>query len=170
MIYMVEITIGDPVVEIEWNAWYATYLKVLLGLPGFQTGQRFKIPGSSRAQYMAMYTVASPAVFESAQYKAAGGGGNASARFRPAYKDWRRNLFEAPGPAPNVPEGHVLLVADRPSPGGAPFDWLTTVGLHKTTPFRGLAVLPATESAGFASPDQGSLTLYAPITPQLSAA
>ena len=76
-IYMVEHLFARPEWEAEWNAWYEGNLKVLLGVPGFRTGQRFRSAGVE-PRYMAMYTVDSPAVFDSAVYKAAGGGGTNS--------------------------------------------------------------------------------------------
>lgn len=170
MIYMVEHIIGMPALESEWNAWYAGYLKVLLAVPGFITAQRFKVCGSARSSYMAMYTVDSAAVFDSAAYRRGGGGGNASARFRPAYQSWQRNLFEGPARAPAVSQDQVLVAADRAAPAGAPFDWWIAVGLQKTTPYRGIAVMSAAEAARYAGAQDGSFMTYSPLTPQLSAA
>ena len=59
-IYMVEHLFARPEWEAEWNAWYEGNLKVLLGVPGFRTGQRFRSAGVE-PRYMAMYTVDSPA-------------------------------------------------------------------------------------------------------------
>ena len=60
-IYMVEHLFSRPDWEAQWNAWYEGNLKVLLGVPGFLTGQRFRSAGSA-PRYMAMYTVDSPDV------------------------------------------------------------------------------------------------------------
>ena len=170
MIYMVEHTIGMPDIEPEWNAWYAGYLKVLLAVPGIQATQRFRIAGSKPSRYMAVYTLTSGDVFESAIYKASGGGGNASARFRPAYQSWTRNLFDAPNGVPGVAMDQVLVTADRAAPGGKPFDWLTTVGLQKTTPFRGVAVMSVDEAARLSATLAGDITIYTPMTPRMSGA
>jgi hypothetical protein len=142
-IYMVEHQFSRPDWEVEWNAWYEGNLKVILGVPGFRTGQRFRST-SAAPRYMAMYTVDSPAVFESAAYKAAGGGGTNSQRFREAYQVWIRNLFDAAQAIPHIGPKEYLLVEDT-SDGSAPLkagvQRMTCVGLHKTTAFRCLSVL-----------------------------
>lgn len=144
-IYMVEHLFVRPDWEAEWNAWYEGNLKVLLGVPGFRTGQRFRGTGAE-PRYMAMYTIDSPAVFESADYKAAGGGGTNSQRFREAYRIWIRNLFEVMQPIPNVGLHEYLLVEDAAdadatlSPGAMR---MRSTGLHRTTPYRCLRVLPS---------------------------
>ena len=167
MIYIVEHTIGMPEIEKEWNEWYGGYLKILLAVPGIQTTQRFVVAASKPSRYMAMYSITSGDVFDSDSYKKSGGGGNASARFRPAYQSWTRNLFESAGHAPAVAPDQTLLVADRALPGGAPFEWLRTVGLHQTTPYRGLAVLTRADAAHFLREAQGEFVAYIPLTPQL---
>jgi len=167
MIYMVQHVFADPALEQAWNEWYAEYVHVLVAVPGIHTGQRFKAVGTAEPCYMAMYTVESAAVFESEIYLKSGGGGTASARFRPGYKTWTRNLL-AGADAPAVGEGEVLLVLDRDRPdntvqAGQPL-WLKSEGLHMTTPYRGLLVLDAAASRG---PREPRDLLYAPLTPQL---
>ena len=144
-IYMVEHLFSRPDWEAEWNAWYEGNLKVLLGVPGFLTGQRFRSAGAA-PRYMAMYTVDSPAVFDSAVYKAAGGGGSNSQRFREAYQIWIRNLFDTVQAIPNVGPRDYLLMEDT-SDGNTPLkpgvQRMTCSGLQRTTPFRCLSVLPS---------------------------
>ena len=113
-IYMVQHAFSKPEWEQEWNEWYAGNLIVLMKVPGFITGQRFKALDGSPPRYMAMYTVSSPEVFESAIYTQSGGGGTASQRFRPAYSVWIRNLFEGLSQAPDVHADEVLMVLDSP--------------------------------------------------------
>ena len=144
-IYMVEHLFSRPEWEAEWNAWYEGNLKVILGVPGFRTGQRFRNAGAA-PRYMAMYTVDSPDVFESAVYKAAGGGGTNSQRFREAYQVWIRNLFDTTQAIPNVAAHEFLLVEDAgddSTPLKPGSQRMRCVGLHKTTPFRCLSVLPS---------------------------
>jgi hypothetical protein len=143
-IYMVEHLFSRPDWEAEWNAWYEGNLKVLLSVPGFRTGQRFK-SSDGTPRYMAMYTV-DPGVFDSDVYKNSGGGGTASRRFREAYKIWIRNLFDTAQAIPNIGAQEFLLVqdaADGSTPLAAGVQRMTCVGLHKTTPFRCLSVLPS---------------------------
>ena len=42
MIYTVELNFSDPARTGEWNAWYESYLKKLITLPGLSTAQRFR--------------------------------------------------------------------------------------------------------------------------------
>jgi hypothetical protein len=148
-IYMVEHLFARPEWEVEWNAWYEGNLKVLLGVPGFRSGQRFR-SAAVEPRYMAMYTVDSPAVFDSAVYKAAGGGGANSQRFREAYQIWIRNLFDSTQPIPNVEQQEYLLVedtVDASMPLKPGVQRMTCSGFHKTTPYRCLSVLQAPPQA-----------------------
>ena len=167
-IYMVQHAFSRPDWEEEWNAWYGGNLKVLMGVPGFRTGQRFKALDGFPPRYMAVYTVDSPDVFESKRYLDAGGGGTNSQRFRPAYQVWIRNLFEGIDAAPEIRDGDYLVSVDSNArdldvPGVQPI-WLKSTGFHMTTPYRGIAA---------ASRDQveplrrnNSVTVYQPITAQ----
>lgn len=146
MIYMVEHTFCLPELEDEWNAWYFGNLGVLLAVPGFHSAQRFRVPQSQPPRYMAMYTVDGPETFTSEIYVKAGGNGANSVRFRPAYQVWIRNLFAGVDPAPDVPAGHCLVTLDAAAPRSdppAPMSWAQSVDFHKTTPYRGFAVVAA---------------------------
>ena len=168
-IYMVQHAFSRPDWEDEWNAWYGGNLKVLLGVQGFRTGQRFKALDGAPPRYMAVYTVDSPDVFESRIYKDAGGGGTNSRRFRPAYEIWIRNLFEGVAVAPNVREGEYLVCVDSAAPDvelpGVPLAWLHSTGFHKTTPYRALGVVAQQDAAERVRGVSG-VTVYRPITAQ----
>lgn len=166
LIYMVEHTIALPHIEEEWSEWVTSYLRSLLEVPGIRTIQRFKVQGSKPARYLSMHNLASADVFESVPYKSRGGGGNASARFRPAYQSWTRNLFDAALPAPAVQSSEVLFVLDASSPRGPQYDWMPAVGLHMSTPFRGLAIAPANAVAASGKAELCAATLYTPLSPQ----
>ncbi|MGZ5171275.1 MAG: sugar ABC transporter, partial [Burkholderiales bacterium] len=126
-IYMVQHAFSRPDWEDEWNAWYGNNLKVLLSVPGFRTGQRFKALDGSPPRYMAVYTVDSPDVFDSRFYKDAGGGGTNSQRFRPAYHVWIRNLFEGIKAAPAICDDEYLVSVDSTTQNvelpGVPLTW-----------------------------------------------
>ena len=94
MIYTVELNFSDPGREVEWNAWYETYLTQLVSLPGLTTAQRFRAltPGTPAWAYLAIYSVASLEVFASDAYRGIGGDGQASRRFREAIRR-RRNVY-----------------------------------------------------------------------------
>ena len=168
-IYMVQQVFARPDWEEEWNAWYAGNLKVLMSVPGFRTGQRFKSVEGVPPRYMAMYTVDSPDVFETQIYKDSGGGGTASQRFRPAYQVWIRNLFEGVTVAPAVQEGQCLLMLDADASNvqlaGVPLAMMPCTGFHKTTSWRGLGIVD--EARMQSLPKTDGLTIYRPITSQL---
>ena len=167
-IYMVEHGFARPDWEADWNAWYASNMTVLLGVPGFRTGQRFRRLGSALPRYMAMYTLDSTDVLESQAYKNAGGGGVKSARFRPAYEIWIRNLFEGAESAPNVTPGQYLVLFDAVQPLKELRDraivWMNSVGLHRTTPVRGLYVVAESDVDDLDLSQANGM--YAPITAQ----
>jgi hypothetical protein len=168
MIYMVEHVFSLPELEREWNEWYTAQIRIMLGVPGIRSAQRFRsLAGASPPRYMAMYNFDSPAVFDSAPYKQIGGGGTWSERFRPAYQVWVRNLFDAPGPAPAIGDGQGILVRDAGSPDGGGLAggkslWLEAVALHKTTPYRELTVLDAETASRLAGEGRG--VAYQPTT------
>ena len=168
-IYMVQHSFAKPEWEQEWNDWYAGNLPVLMSVPGFLTGQRFKSPDGNPPRYMAMYTVREPGVFQSETYIAKGGNGVNSQRFRPAYQVWIRNLLEGIAQAPEVKPGEALLVVDSPERVGPhvdlPLAWLETTGFHKSTPWRGLAVVTAAQAERVRNDPR--VIVYEPITAQL---
>ncbi len=150
--------------ETEWSDWYNENLKVLLAVPGFRTAQRFRNVGES-PRYLAVYTVDSPAVFQTPVYIAAGGNGANSARFRPAYQLWQRNLFDDKEFAMAVDTRKYLLVedvADAGTPARPGAQRLPCTGMHKTTAFRDLTEVPAPPEA---LPENA--LCYRPLTPRL---
>ena len=172
MIYMVDHIYADPATEPAWHEWYAGYLHKLVSVPGIHSAQRFKAIGVTPSRYLAMYSIDSADVYESAGYKNIGGGGSQSKRFQPAYQLWTRNLFEGATRAPAVAEGQRLLVWDRPDAHGdggslaTRATWVEAVGLHMTTKYRAFVVLDAGEVALASSVPDGRL--YAPFTPVIS--
>ncbi len=168
MIYMVEHVFSLPELEQEWNDIYTAQTRIMVGVPGLLTAQRFRIMGDAAPpRYMALYNVESAAVFESAPYKNIGGGGTWSARFRPAYQVWIRNLFETGATAPAVADDQAILVFDAARPGDYPPasrqpQWMKSVGFHMTTPYRALAVLSASDAKEVATSGQG--ICYRPVT------
>jgi hypothetical protein len=111
MIYMIEIDYADPASEPEWSAWYDTYLKQLVTVPGIETAQRLWSDSPGARRHLAIYTLESPAVYESAEYRAVGGGGNASAKWRSHIRR-RRNLFDGLARVPEVSADGVLLMTE----------------------------------------------------------
>jgi hypothetical protein len=171
MIYIVDHIFNDPATEPVWHAWYAAYLQRLLSVPGIHSAQRFKAIGHTPSRFLAMYSIDSEDVYSSEGYKAIGGGGSQSARFHSAYQMWTRNLFAGLDRAPPVAADKRLLVWDRIAREDtgviAPrVTWLDSVGLHKTTPCRAIAILDAAE-LDTVPPPAGSI-LYEPFTDYLT--
>ena len=173
MIYMVDHVYADPTTEPAWHEWYAGYLQKLVAVPGIDTAQRFRAIGCAPPRYLAMYSIASPDVYESDAYRNMGGGGSQSVRFHGAYGMWTRNLFEGASRAPAVRDGQRVLVFDRDRPGddsplASRATWLHAVGLHMTTKYRAFVVLDAGEAVAPSS-IPGSF-LYEPFTPLITSA
>jgi hypothetical protein len=163
-IYMVEQLFARADWEQEWSDWYNGNLNVLLAVPGFRSAQRFRNAGAS-PRYLAIYTIDSPAVFQTQTYIDAGGNGANSVRFRPAYQMWKRNLFDDKMPATNVDISKYLLVedmADARAPLRPGARRLPCTGMHQTTAFRDLAVLAEPLAAL-----RDSAVCYRPLTPML---
>ena len=111
MIYMIEIDYADPASEAEWNAWYDTYLRDLVTVPGIETAQRFRGITRAAKAHLAVYTLASLSVYGEPRYREIGGGGHASAAWR-AHIRRRRNLYAGVDRVPEVTAGSVLLVTE----------------------------------------------------------
>jgi hypothetical protein len=169
---MVDHIYTDPATEGEWHEWYAGYLPKLLSVPGLSSAQRFKAVGTTPSRYLAMYSIESAAVYDSPAYQGIGGGGSQSARFQKAYQMWTRNLFDGAVCAPKVAEEEFVFAVDsdaRDDNLTRAFDnllWLNCVGLHRTTKYRGLAVLD--EEGAERARKIGSGFIYAPFIPQLT--
>lgn len=169
-IYMVQQTFSKPEWEAEWNEWYVGNMPVLMHVPGFITGQRFKSPFGSPPRYMAMYTVEA-GVFESQFYLDSGGGGTNSQRFRPAYQVWIRNLLEGISKAPAIMDDESLIVVDDTqkiwSHSDLKINWLETTGFHQSTPLRGIAVAKNDQIDSLLKDDR--ITIYQPVSKQMGA-
>ena len=107
MIYMIEIDYADPASEAEWNAWYDGYMRDMVSVPGILTGQRFVAVTPGARRYLAVYALAGTSVYGDPRYKAVGGGGFASTKWR-AHIRRRRNLYDGIDHVPDVtPDRHA---------------------------------------------------------------
>jgi hypothetical protein len=116
MLYTVELNFSDPARADEWNAWYETYLRKLITLPGLSTAQRFRAveAGAQKWEYLALYSVASLAVYETDAYRAIGGGGQASQHYKGLITR-RRNVYAGVERMPEVTgAGRIVLCEDAP--------------------------------------------------------
>ena len=150
MIFMSQSGLTDRAREAEWDQWYVEHLRIMRTVDGIASAQRFRTRDAGWPHSLAMYSIRSADVFDDAYYQSVRGMGE----WLPLIdrRQYRRNLFEGLEYAPEVFPGQVLWVADRASPdlelSGCRFSWLRAVGLDRTTPFRGIAVVPAKADAG----------------------
>ena len=165
MIFMSQSGITDPGREGDWDRWYVEHLDIMVSVPGVVSAQRFKTVTPGHPPSLAMYSVASPSVFEDPYYQSIRGMGEWLALIDRQH--YRRNLFEGLDHAPKVPEDRVLLVADRHAPdddlAGIDWTWLQCVGIDRSIPYRGVAIVDP--AAARALTPTHSIALYRPSTP-----
>jgi len=118
MIFTSQSGLSDPDREREWDRWYAEHLRVMVTVPGITSAQRFRTTSPGHPPSLAMYSVASSAVFDDPYYRSIRGMGE----WQPLIdtRHYHRNLFSGLDVAPDVPEGAVLIVADRDRPTELP--------------------------------------------------
>jgi hypothetical protein len=166
MIFTSQSGLLDPSRAREWDAWYLDHLAVMAAVPGIGSAQRLIAIEAGPPPSLAIYTVASPAVFETADYLRIRGMG--PWRDLIDRRHYRRNLFEGLESAPEVPPGGIFVVADRDSPRGGNLTWLRAIGLDRSTPFRGVAILADERTARqMADAIGGPIALYRPVTARL---
>ena len=128
--------------EKAWAAWYADHLRIMVTVPGITSAQRFTTTTPGHPPSLAMYTVASAAVFDDPYYRSIRGMGEWQPLMDPRH--YHRNLFAGQDDAPDVPDDRVLIVVDAERPAefpGLALIWLTAAGLDRSTPHRGVAVV-----------------------------
>lgn len=113
VIYSVELNFSDSAREVEWNAWYETYLQKLVSLPGLDTAQRFQAvsPDAQHWRFLALYSLQSLDVYETEAYRAIGGGGNASAAYKGSITR-RRNVYDGIERMPEISQSARLLYCE----------------------------------------------------------
>jgi hypothetical protein len=173
MLYTVEIDFLSPQHEPEWNAWYHGNLPLLLGVPGFETAQRFERIGEAGYRFLAAYTLTTLDAFESEEYRAIGGGGTASAKWR----EWisrRRNVQSGVDWVPEVTEeGRALLTESEPGEMDLPdviFLPIGAVALAKQPERRHIAITSSDTASRLRLEDSEAIAVYRPIGPQHSRA
>ena len=167
MIFMSQSGLTDPSREKAWAAWYADHVRIMVTVQGITSAQRFATTTPGHPPSLAMYSVASAAVFDDPYYRSIRGMGE----WQPLIdtRHYHRNLFSGLDVAPDVPEGAVLIVADRDRPTEfhrLALTWLTAVGLDRSTPYRGIAVVDTTTADALASHD---VAVYRPDGRRVSA-
>lgn len=181
MIYTVELNFSDPDTA-EWHAWYESYLKQLVTLPGLSTAQRFQAvdKAAQHWEYLALYSLASLDVYDSDAYRAIGGGGNASRAFHHAITR-RRNVYQGIERMPEIPKGGRVLLSED-APFGFDLPGILFTPLHVATGARqagasridgtpkrrAIAVCDADAVGRLRLAAIDGLAVYAPITPRFT--
>lgn len=166
MIFISQSGLTDNTRAAEWDRWYIEHLHAMASVPGISSAQRFKtdMPGFSPS--FSVYSVASAAVFDTPYYLSVRGFGEWLSLIDRRY--YKRNLFDGIDEAPLAAADSRLLVADRERPAdpgaGVEFIWLKSVGLDRSTPYRGLAVVDAARPL----PHEATIVVYRPVTARIS--
>ena len=163
MIFMSQSGLSDPGREKEWDAWYIEHLRIMMTVPGISSAQRFKTDSPGYSPSLAMYTIASAAVFQDPYYQSVRGMGDWLPLIQKQH--YRRNLFEGLDQAPDVAQDCVLIVADRDRPADVPgvaLIWLMCAGIDHSTPYRGIAVVKNDVFGTGAA--HGRFAVYRPVT------
>jgi hypothetical protein len=170
MIYMVEMNLLDTARRAEWDAWYVAHQHRLLSIPGFRASQRFESVHPATSPFVALHEVESADIFTSPAYRAQAGPTN-TGEWQAKMNNWHRNLF-ARDHTPDVPMDARLVVVESDGAPALPADasvtWMDAVGLDRSVPRRGLAVLPPTVADRLVG--TSGLRILKPIGPRLSAA
>ena len=165
MIFMSQSGITDPAREPDWDAWYVDHLRIMLTVPGITSTQRFKAVTAGYPPSLVMYSIASANVFHDPYYQSVRGMGEWLPLVDRRY--YRRDLFDGLDYAPQVAVNACMLVADRARAGGAiagiEFTWLKCVGLDRSTPYRGIAVIAAAELPAL----DATVAVYRPVSPRV---
>ena len=163
MIFMSQSGLMDPGRDADWDRWYLEHLRAMVSVTGVESAQRFKTTTSGYSPSLAMYSMESPAVFEDPYYLSIRGLGEFRDLVDPRY--YRRNLFAGLDLAPAVAPEQIMLVWDTAAPReDADFDfaWLEAVAADRSTPYRGIAVIPA--HAFSTVPEETGIARYIPVT------
>ncbi len=175
MIYITEMAFADPSRLAEWHAHYMRNIANLQTVPGFLASQRFESVADTLSPFTALHEIASPGVFESAIYRQRGGRAS-NGDWQADMINWHRNLYTGLDATPEVAEGAYLLFVDEKReiaereialPSGIKIHWLNLVGLDRTIPHRGIAVLAqANPMLAIAKTDK-RIKVFKPITKKI---
>jgi hypothetical protein len=163
MIFMSQSGLTDPARSPEWDAWYIEHLRIMMSVPAVSSAQRLVTDSPGYSPSLAMYTVPGPEVFTDPYYLSVRGMGEWSQHID--RRHYHRNLFAGLDRAPPVTASERLIVAGREREDAALADlelaWLKCVGIDRSTPLRGIAVVEAAAAEKHRSRD---LAIYRPMT------
>lgn len=172
MIYITEMAFADPSRLDEWHAHYLRNIANLQTVPGFLASQRFEALAPTASPFSALHEIASAGVFESTIYKERGGR-QSNGAWQKDMINWHRNLYDGLDATPEVAEGSYLMFVDERReiaereialPPGVRMHWLELVGLDRTIPHRGIAVLQDAEPMVTTARRDPRVKVFRPIT------
>ena len=168
MIFISQSGLTDNTRAADWDRWYVEHLRIMAGVPGISSAQRFKTATPGFPPSLAMYSFASADIFKDPYYLSIRGMGEWQALVDRQY--YKRNLFEGLDHAPLVADDARLLIADRERAGGAiagvQFVWLKCAGIDYSTPYRGIAVIAAARLPALDT----TLAVYRPVSSRMTPA
>jgi hypothetical protein len=186
-VYIVRCNFTEADKEPAWNAWYSgPKIRQMLTKPYFRTCQRFRLASGAGCNYLALWTLQSPAAFTTAEYRSDWG----FSEWSPYITDWSRDLFDGGSAAEEsfaVASGGSLHVVSfdgmsAAEANGAQGDfagadremmWLPITGLDRHTPIIGLRPNPDASFARVPRPSSDiriAQAIYRPISDLCSAA
>jgi len=143
MIFMSQSSITDITLSDQWSKWYVEHLEIMLTVNGIDSAERFITDSQGWPFSLAMYSIRSPEIFQDPYYLKIRGMGSWAPLIDKNY--YQRNLFSGREVAPKVSKDEVLLVTNQrePIPNllDLEWDWLKSVGLDQSTPYRGINVI-----------------------------
>ena len=172
MIYITEMAFADPSRLAQWHAHYLRNIANLQTVPGFLASQRFEALADTPSPFSALHEIASADVFESAIYKQRGGRGS-NGDWQNDMINWHRNLYSGLDATPEVADDAYLLFIDEKRevaereiavPPDVRIHWLTLVGLDRTIPHRGIAVLDDAEGMLAIAKVDARVKVFRPMT------
>jgi len=140
---MSQSSITDLTLSDEWSKWYVEHLEIMLTVNGIDSAERFTTDSQGWPFSLAMYSIRSPEIFQDPYYLKIRGMGSWAPLIDKNY--YQRNLFSGREVAPKVSKDEVLLVTNQSAPISSlldlEWDWLKSVGLDQSTPYRGIKVI-----------------------------
>jgi len=140
---MSQSSITDIRLSDQWSKWYVEHLEIMLTVNGIDSAERFITDSPGWPFSLAMYSIRSPEIFQDPYYLKIRGMGSWAQLIDQNY--YQRNLFSGRDVAPKVSKDEVLLVTNQrePIPNllDLEWDWLKSVGLDQSTPYRGINVI-----------------------------
>jgi len=167
MIYMVEMALIDIARRVEWDAWYLAHMRKLISIPGIQATQRFEALAPHASPFVALHQVTGPEVFASDAYRAKAGP-EGTGEWRDRMNNWHRNVLSGVDQTPDVPMSGALVVVEDGASVPLPLQWTAAVGLDRSVPRRGIAVVAHRPDAAELIGLPG-VRVCQPLTPRLVA-